>query len=77
MATLIRVPTEKNTRRCTATCYNAKGQTCYCVCGGLNHGVGLERAMANTSIYIEGIREAHPTAEFPEVQLTLLKEEKM
>ena len=77
MATLIRVPTEKNIRCCTAACYNAKGQTCYCVCGDLNHGVGLERVMSNTSIYIEGIREAHSTAEFPGVQLTLLKEEKM
>lgn len=34
-------------RRCNATCYNAKTPTCNCICGGRNHGVGLQQAVAN------------------------------
>jgi len=33
--------------RCTAKCHTAKGQSCYCICGGVNHGVGLEQAREN------------------------------
>lgn len=33
------------TRRCDARCYNAKGHACGCVCRGINHGVGLQRAV--------------------------------
>ncbi|MCK4298970.1 MAG: hypothetical protein KAX80_05525 [Planctomycetes bacterium] len=33
--------------RCDAKCYNAKGAVCRCICGGKNHGVGLQRAIAN------------------------------
>lgn len=35
-------------RRCDARCYNATHGRCSCICGGENHGVGLERALANT-----------------------------
>lgn len=34
-------------RRCDANCYDAKSKKCDCVCGGRNHGAGLERAAAN------------------------------
>jgi hypothetical protein len=34
--------------RCDANCYRATGETCTCVCGGINHGAGLLRAIANT-----------------------------
>lgn len=34
--------------RCDAKCYNAKEHECTCVCGGANHGVGRNKAMANT-----------------------------
>ena len=34
--------------RCDARCYNATGKTCKCICGGRNHGAGLEQAMENT-----------------------------
>jgi len=34
--------------RCDARCYNAQHPSCDCVCGGRNHGVGLERALENT-----------------------------
>jgi len=50
VATLIRVKASggKRARVCNAQCYNAKFPTCVCVCGGKNHGVGLERAKENT-----------------------------
>jgi len=35
-------------RRCDARCHNATKPRCRCVCGGVNHGVGLEKARANT-----------------------------
>ena len=35
-------------RRCDARCYNAKGPKCRCICGGRNHGVGLQKAIENT-----------------------------
>ena len=35
------------TGRCDARCYHAKGDDCWCICGGKNHGVGLEQALAN------------------------------
>jgi hypothetical protein len=31
-------------RKCDARCYNAKGEHCKCVCGGRNHGLGLDAA---------------------------------
>lgn len=34
--------------RCDARCYDAKHETCNCVCGGRNHGAGKEQAMENT-----------------------------
>lgn len=33
---------------CDERCYNAKGKKCDCVCGGINHGKGLTRAIKNT-----------------------------
>lgn len=41
------------TGKCDANCYNATGSVCDCVCGGMNHGVGLEQAQANTRQYAE------------------------
>ena len=34
--------------RCDARCYNAKEPACECICGGKNHGAGLERAAEQT-----------------------------
>jgi hypothetical protein len=34
--------------QCDATCYNATGKVCKCVCAGENHGAGLDRAITNT-----------------------------
>lgn len=33
--------------RCDAKCYNAVNSDCTCICGGENHGAGLERALEN------------------------------
>lgn len=37
------------TGMCNARCYNAKGKKCHCVCGGDNHGKGINYAIMNTS----------------------------
>ncbi|MFZ5882473.1 MAG: hypothetical protein ACOYYI_01685 [Chloroflexota bacterium] len=34
--------------RCDARCYEAHEPHCDCICGGRNHGAGLQRAMQNT-----------------------------
>ncbi len=34
--------------RCDARCYEAKHEGCDCICGGKNHGAGLQRAQDNT-----------------------------
>lgn len=49
--------------RCDAKCYDAKGPTCDCICGGKNHGAGKDRAMKNTARewepWIKAYAEAH------------------
>jgi len=49
MVTVIeaRRPDGSLTRRCDARCYAAKGTTCRCICGGINHGVGLRQTIDN------------------------------
>ena len=32
---------------CDERCYNARGRTCSCICGGKNHGMGLNNALRN------------------------------
>lgn len=50
MTTLIKAGgNEGATRRCDARCYQAQTRGCACVCGGMNHGAGLERALQNTA----------------------------
>lgn len=34
--------------RCDARCHDALEPRCDCICGGRNHGAGLERAVENT-----------------------------
>jgi hypothetical protein len=34
--------------RCDAKCYLAGHPDCGCICGGINHGKGLEQAAENT-----------------------------
>jgi len=40
---------------CSRRCYEALGGTSHCVCGGINHGVGLRRAAAN-SLDLQSVR---------------------
>ena len=35
--------------RCDARCYDAQSDVCDCICGGMNHGAGLQKAQENTS----------------------------
>jgi len=50
MTTLIHVRNSEGTvGRCDAKCYEAKGPVCDCICHGMNHGAGLERAIERTS----------------------------
>jgi len=54
MTTLIAVYTPEGcVGRCDAKCYNATGDKCECVCGGANHGVGVNKAVENTERYAE------------------------
>lgn len=48
MVTLLRVTTNGRSGRCDAKCHDAHDADCDCVCGGINHGVGLEQAVRNT-----------------------------
>lgn len=49
MATLIAVyNSESCVGRCDAKCYDAIESSCDCVCGGMNHGAGVEKAADNT-----------------------------
>ena len=69
MATLIKGSPgtgQKRQRNCNIQCYNAKGETCLCVCQGKNHGVGLEKAIENT----REMAKSKPDLKFNE---TLLK----
>jgi len=42
--------------RCDATCHEAKGIKCTCICGGKNHGAGYTQAVINT-IDMVGLKE--------------------
>jgi hypothetical protein len=42
-------------RRCDARCYDGgKDGKCKCICQGINHGVGLEKAKENTQVWMFG-----------------------
>jgi hypothetical protein len=50
MATLIAVyNSEGCVGRCDANCYEAHDDRCECICGGMNHGAGRDRAVDNTT----------------------------
>ena len=52
MATLIVISNPRaEIGRCNAKCYNAKTTDCDCICGGMNHGVGLYQAARNTLVH--------------------------
>lgn len=44
--------------RCDSRCYNATTPDCDCVCGGRNHGKGLEKAAEQThDMYEQWVEE--------------------
>lgn len=45
--------------RCDAHCYNAREEHCECICGGKNHGAGLQRAIENTREMVDEWIEAY------------------
>jgi len=51
--------------RCDAKCYNAKHENCTCICGGKNHGVGLDQAIDNTREMVEDWIAAYEAAHGP------------
>lgn len=63
-------PDGSNIGRCDARCYEAKGPTCKCICGGMNHGKGLDSAIRNTALNKEIRQTADAAAKllFPHVQ---------
>lgn len=49
MATLIATYNSDGcTGRCDAKCYNATHDKCDCICRGMNHGKGIDKARENT-----------------------------
>lgn len=48
MKALIVVGGSEGQRRCDSRCYDATSLDCDCVCGSVNHGVGLMAARSNT-----------------------------
>lgn len=58
MTTLIAVYTSRGCiGRCDANCYNAKTDRCSCVCGGRNHGAGIDAAAQITREALTAINE--------------------
>lgn len=44
--------------RCDARCYDAKHPDCVCICGGMNHGGGKQKAIDNITEHVKNqIRE--------------------
>jgi hypothetical protein len=50
--------------RCDAKCYAASDPDCDCICGGMNHGKGKQRALDKTrelaESWIERYKSKHP-----------------
>jgi hypothetical protein len=67
MTTLISVHSSDGCEgRCDSRCYNAAHPTCKCICHGMNHGAGLQRAVANTrqmaESWLNDFAAQHPEA---------------
>ena len=62
--------------RCDASCYNAKGPKCNCICRGANHGIALARALQRqTHDWLDQlnaqVRETDPRATIEDTTLGL------
>lgn len=72
MTTLLAVYTKDGCiGRCDAKCYDAEGPDCDCICGGMNHGVGLREAINISRNTIEDIKENYGTLN-PELEYDFL-----
>lgn len=65
--------TSRRIRKCNAGCYNAHGDVCHCICGGINHGVGLEKALENGHKVVEQLLQTKSVAGI-QVGLPVVKE---
>jgi len=67
------------TGRCDARCYNAKGKKCKCVCGGTNHGKGINFAILATSRRNKFLQKLNKASQLciKQGQLQLFKEVKL
>lgn len=63
MTVLLKVGDSDGSRQCDARCYNGTGSDCDCICGGKNHGAGLQQAMQNVREEFAPILEAMAAAE--------------
>lgn len=67
--------------RCDARCYNAKGITCVCICGGVNHGKGEKQAIKNiremNDSFIDNWQKNHPKTKIQKIHIgnTIKQEE--
>jgi hypothetical protein len=64
MTTLIEVRNSSGlVGRCDAKCYNAEHPKCDCICGGMNHGAGKQKAMDNTREHLKSWIKKHEKEE--------------
>lgn len=55
--------------RCDERCYDGIARKCRCCCGGVNHGVGLKKAVSNARNLYEAviILNCPPSKDLPKV----------
>ena len=63
MTTIITHKEGKVSRRCDAKCYKAKGKKCNCICGGHNHGKGINEAILFASSHEDLLKELYESGE--------------
>lgn len=64
------------TRVCNEQCYDAKSKTCHCICGGVNHGLGVVSARRNGALIFAPRVETDPTLEVVSHQESLFPPER-
>lgn len=57
-------------RRCDARCYNAHGGECDCICGGRNHGAGVDKALDNVREMFLGENGPNDAAKGLKIEVT-------
>lgn len=63
-------------RACNATCYNAKGTCCACICGGINHGKGENIATTFTE-HLYDMMAMQIKIRFPDVKRIIFYQENL